>query len=143
MGALDPDTPFSHIAASNGVTAAATFARWQRDDARRVPFDAHDAVEQRLRALVPNAGELTRPLTIYLGGDDAEGARDAQRVQQRSPVRIDIVTVAGAGDAVAAAALQRFLALVTTAGAGRNDGAVPVAARAATWRPAGASRSAP
>lgn len=138
--ALDPDVPFAYIAAANGVTTATTFARWQREEARRVPFDAQDAVEQRLRALLPNAGELARPLVLYLGEDDAEGARDAQRVQERAPVRVDVVTVAGAGDAVAPAALQRFLALVTSNGDRPGTGAAPVTV---TWRPAGASRSAP
>lgn len=100
-----------------------------------MPFDPSNLVEQRLRALVENAAELARPLVLYLGDEDVEGARDARRVQERAAVKVEVVTVPGEGDAVVRAALQRFLALVTT-----GDGAVPVAA---TWPRAGASRSAP
>lgn len=135
LSALDPDVPFAHVAASSAVTTATTFVRWQRQDARRVPFDPSNLVEQRLRALVENAAELARPLVLYLGDEDVEGARDARRVQERAAVKVEVVTVPGEGDAVVRAALQRFLALVTT-----GDGAVPVAA---TWPRAGASRSAP
>ena len=133
--ALDPDVPFQRIAASSGVTTAATFVRWQREDPRTVPFDAASLVELRRRALLPNAGELVQPLLLYVGDDDALGARYARRAAERAPALVEVVSVAGDGATSVEEALRRFLALVV-----KDAGAAPVAA---TSRPAGASRSAP
>ena len=133
--ALDPDVPFRRIAASSGVTTAAMFLRWQREDPHKVPFDVGSVVELHLRALLPNAGELLQPLLLYVGDDDALGARDARLVAERAPALVEVVTVAGDQTTSVEPALQRFLALVLT-----DLGAAPIAASS---RPAGASRFAP
>lgn len=133
--ALDPDLPFRKIGAASAVTTATTFLAWQREDPARVPFDPRNPLEQRRRALLPNAHELAQPLILYAGEDDALGLRDARRVQERAPDRVELVPVPGDATTAASAALQRFLTIVLA-----DAGATPVAA---TWRPAASSRSAP
>ncbi|MCC7070857.1 MAG: prolyl oligopeptidase family serine peptidase [Deltaproteobacteria bacterium] len=108
--ALDPEAPFATIAAVSAVTSTTTFARWQRDGGKALPFDVNDPVEQRRRALLPNAAELARPLVLYVGQDDVEGARDAQRVQGRAPTLVELVAVPGDATTAVAPALARFLA---------------------------------
>lgn len=133
--ALDPDLPFRKIGAASAVTTAHTFLAWQREDPARVPFDPRNPLEQRRRALLPNAHELAQPLILYVGEDDALGQRDAARVQERAPDRVQRVVVTGDATSSVGAALQRFLSLVQA-----DAGATPVAA---TWRPAASSRFAP
>lgn len=145
--ALEPDLPFVRIGASSGVTTAATFARWQREDPAIVPFDVANPFEVKRRALLPNAHELAQPLLLYVGEDDALGRRDARAVQERAPVPVEIVTVAGDATSSVTPALARFLERAVS-DAGPAPGAAPVAAPvavpvAATWRPAASSRSAP
>lgn len=135
--ALDPEAPFTSIAAVSGVTSTTTFARWQRDRAAPLPFDPRDPVEQRRRALVPNAAELAHPLVLYLGRDDVDGTVDARRVQARAPKLVTLVDVPGDATTAVTPALAQFLAHL------RARVGAPTTPAVATWRRADASRSAP
>lgn len=138
--ALDDDQPFQRLATSNGVYGATTFLRWRAEDPHKVPFDVASLDERTVRALVPNAGEMVRPLVIYAG--DPASVGHAATVKARSPTLVDVVILGEPAITSGSAlpeALRRFHALIVK-DAFPAAAAEPVSLRA---QPAPASRSAP
>jgi acetyl esterase/lipase len=128
--ALDENTPYRVIATSNGVYAAATFGRWFQDEPKRIPFDVNDMFERQLRAFVPNAHELARPIGIYAGVDAVWTQKHAAMVKQRAPDRVEIVQLPGDHMGSTQAALDAFLERIVKDADERNRAAPrPVARR--------------
>jgi dienelactone hydrolase len=121
--ALDENMPYRIIATSNGVYASATFGRWFHDEPKRIPFDVNDMFERQLRAIVPNAHELARPILIYAGTDDEWTQKHAAMVKQRAPDRVEIVQVKGDHMASTLGALDDFLKRVMKDAEERNRAA--------------------
>lgn len=127
--ALDPDVPFRVIASSNGVYAVGTFARWAKDDPRKVPFMLGDDDERTVRVLVPNVEELQQPLLLYVGTEDTWSMLHAKMAKERAAAadkRVDVVELPGDHMGSVNAALARFLDVIVKDAFGTST---PVALR--------------
>jgi len=92
--ALHPDVQVARTASIGGVYTPEVIAQF----GDTVPFDPNDALEARLRSMLPFADQLAHPHIAYIGRDDEgiQTGRDAiEEAVRRSRGRLELVELPG------------------------------------------------